>query len=128
MDIKTLLQDTKTVAIVGLSNKPSKASYGVAQYLMPFYRIIPVNPNHKEILGFTCYPNLESITEPVDMVDVFQLSENILPLVKPAIALNVKSFWMQLGITNREARLELEAAGIEVVEDKCTKIEHAFYR
>ena len=127
MDIKQILQETKTIAIVGLSNNSAKASFGVAEYLMPHYKVIPVNPRYSEILGLTCYPDLQSIPVPVDMVDVFQRSENVMPFVQPSIEIGAKCFWMQLGIGNFAARSALELAGIEVVEDKCTKIEHARY-
>lgn len=120
-----IFQKTKTIAIVGLSGNPSKASYGVAQALRPHFKIIPVNPNYQELMGWRCYPDLQSVPEAIDMVDVFQRSENVMPFVQPAIDLGVKCFWMQLGITNAEARAQLEAAGITVVEDRCTKIEYA---
>lgn len=125
MTFAEIFQNTKTIAIVGLSDNPARASYGVAQSLLPHFQIIPVNPNYEEILGQTCYPDLESVPVPIDMVDVFQRSENILPLVEPAIKIGAKVFWMQLGITNSEARTRLEAAGIVVVEDRCTKVEYA---
>jgi predicted CoA-binding protein len=124
-DIETILRETRSIAIVGLSNNPARASYEVASYLMPHYRVIPVNPNYETILGLTCYPDLESIPDPVDMVDLFQRSENVMPFVEPAIKIGAKCFWMQLDIQNLQARQQLEAAGIAVVEDKCTKIEHA---
>ncbi|MBV1879149.1 MAG: CoA-binding protein [Pseudomonadales bacterium] len=127
MDIKQIFAQTKTIAIVGLSDNPVKASYGVAQYLMPHYNVIPVNPRYDEILGLTCYPDLQSIPVAVDMVNIFQRSENIMPFVQPAIKLEISCFWMQLGIGSPQARTQLEAAGIAVVEDKCTKIEHGYY-
>lgn len=120
-----IFESTKTIAIVGLSNNPSRASYGVAQALMPYFTVIPVNPNYQEILGLTCYPDLQSVPEKIDMVDVFQRSENVMPFVQPSIDLKVKCFWMQLGIENSAARMLLEAADITVVEDRCTKIEYA---
>ncbi len=125
MDIPTILKASRTIAVVGMSDKPDRASHEVALYLAPFYKVIPVNPNHAEIAGMTCYPDLESIPEPVDIVDVFQRSENVLPFVEPAIRIGAKCFWMQLGIENAEAARRLEAAGIFVVQDRCTKIEHA---
>jgi len=126
-NIGTILKNTRTIAIVGLSDNPARASYEVARYLMPHYQIIPVNPNHQSILGLDCYPDLEAIPGSVDMVDVFQRSENVMPFVEPAIAIGAKCFWMQLDIRNLNARNRLEAEGIIVVEDKCTKIEHARY-
>jgi predicted CoA-binding protein len=97
----------------------------VAQYLMPHFDVIPVNPNYDEVLGLKCYPDLQSIPVPVDMVDVFQRSENVQPYVQPAIDIGVKCFWMQLDIESTQARAQLEAAGVSVVDDRCTKIEFA---
>ena len=92
---------------------------------MPHFKVIPVNPNYREVMGLTCYPDLQSVPVQIDMVDVFQRSENVMPFVQPSIDLKVKCFWMQLGIESEEARGLLEAAGITVVEDRCTKIEYA---
>jgi len=125
MDIKRILHDTKTIAIVGLSANPSRASFQVAQYLMPHYEVIPVNPACDEVLGLRCYPDLQSVPVKVDMVDVFQRSENVMPFVQPSIDIGAKYFWMQLDIRNDDARQQLEAAGVIVVDDLCTKIEHA---
>jgi len=124
-DFAEIFQRTKTIAIVGMSTNTNRASNEVARYLLPHFEIIPVNPTYDEVLGLRCYPDLESVPVSIDMVDVFQRSENVMPLVQPAINLGVKYFWMQLGIANAEARAQLEAAGIEVIEDLCTKIEYA---
>jgi predicted CoA-binding protein len=124
-DFKAIFEQTKTIAIVGLSANPSRASNEVAQYLMPHFDVIPVNPNYDEVLGLKCYPDLQSIPVPVDMVDVFQRSENVQPYVQPAIDIGVKCFWMQLDIESTQARAQLEAAGVSVVDDRCTKIEFA---
>ena len=128
MNFEEIFSKTRTIAVVGLSANPARASYGVAQALQPYFRIIPVNPNYTEILGEVCYPDLQSVPEPIDMVDVFQRSENVMPWVEPSIELGVKCFWMQQGIYNSEARARLEQAGIIVVEDKCTKVEYAQLR
>jgi predicted CoA-binding protein len=125
MDITQILEDTRTIAVVGLSDDPDKASNEVAVYLRDYYEIIPVNPNREEVLGLKCYPDLESIPVKVDMVDVFQRSENIPPLVEPAIAIGAKVFWMQLGIENADAARRLQQAGITVVQNRCAKLEHA---
>ena len=125
MNYQKIFSNTRTIAVVGLSANPSRPSFDVAQVLQPHFRIIPVNPNYTEILGEVCYPDLQSVPEPIDMVDVFQRSENILPLVAPAIEIGVKVFWMQQGIYNAEARQLLEQAGVTVVEDRCTKVEYA---
>ena len=128
MDMTQIFENTKTIAIVGMSDNPARASNEVARYLMDFYEVIPVNPRHQEILGLKCYPDLASIPVKVDMVDVFQRSENVMPFVEPAIAIGAKVFWMQLGIENAEAAARLEEAGITVIQNRCTKIEHARYR
>ena len=127
MNTQQILHDTKTIAIVGLSANPSRASFQVAQYLMPHYEIIPINPAYEEVLGLRCYPDLQSVPVKVDMVDVFQRSENVMPFVQPSIDIGAKYFWMQLDIRNDDARQQLEAVGVIVVDDLCTKIEHARY-
>jgi predicted CoA-binding protein len=120
-----MFKDTQRIAVLGLSPDPAKASNGVALYLRDFYEIVPVNPNYDEILGLPCYPSVASIPEPVDMVDVFQRSERVIDFIDDTLASKVPFFWMQLGIRNRAARERLEAEGVQVVEDLCTKVEHA---
>jgi len=128
LDLNGIFAATRTIAIVGMSDDPARASHEVGRYLMDFYQVIPVNPNHSTILGLTCYPDLASIPMAVDMVDLFQRSENVLPYVQPAIDIGVSVFWMQLGIRNAQASAQLMVAGITVVEDRCTKIDHARLR
>ena len=127
-DINTLrriLKTTKTIAIVGLSANWWRPSYFAAKYLKEHgYHIIPVNPQYQEVLGEKCYPDLRAIPEKVDAVDCFRKSEEIPPLADDAIAIGAKVLWMQLGVRNAEARARAEAAGLEVVEDRCVKIEH----
>ena len=123
--IKDIFDRTKTIAVVGLSDNPMRPSNEVASYLQHFFTIYPVNPNVSEVLGVKSYPDLDAIPDHIDMVDVFQRSENVMPFVQPAIDCGVTCFWMQLGIANWEARVQLEAVGITVIEDCCTKIEHA---
>ena len=125
--IHEIMKVTRTIAIVGMSTDPARASNEVGRYLMPYYRIIPVNPNYDEILGMICYPDLLAVPEPVDMVDVFQRGENVPLFVDDAITIGAKVFWMQLGIRNAQAAVRLRAAGLVVVEDRCTKIEHMRY-
>jgi predicted CoA-binding protein len=125
VSFQEIFDNTRTIAVVGLSANPARASFDVAQNLQRNFKIIPVNPRYTEVLGETCYPDLESVPDKIDVVDVFQRSENVMPFVQPAIDLGVKVFWMQLGIENAEARQMLEAAGITVVEDCCTKVEYA---
>jgi hypothetical protein len=123
--IRRILQDSKTIAVVGLSPKPQRPSHQVACYLLEAgYTIIPVNPGQDTILGLTCYPNLRAIPTPVDMVDIFRRQETVLPIIDDAIAINAKFIWMQEGIVNEAAAAKAEEAGLIVVMDRCTKIDH----
>ena len=123
--MKSLLQETKVIAVVGLSDKPSRPSYDVSRYMQAHgYKIIPVNPSCTEILGEKCYPDLKSIPVPVDMVNVFRKSEDCLPVAKDAVAIGAKSLWLQLSVINDEAHDFAKAHGLIVVMDKCLKIEH----
>lgn len=125
-NLKKLVLTSKNIAIVGISSNPSKPSYRVAEYLKNAgYKIIPVNPNYDQVLGEKCYSNLTSVPFPIDIVDVFRKSEDVLPIAKEAVSLNIKCFWMQLGVSNEEARKLLETAGVVVVEDTCLKIFHS---
>jgi predicted CoA-binding protein len=123
--IRDLLDRARTIAIVGLSAERQKASYFVATYLQrEGYRVIPVNPRGGTILGETVYPDLKSIPEPVDIVDVFRPVGEVPGLVDQAIAIGAKAVWMQLRIVNFEAAEKARAAGLSVVMDKCVKMEH----
>jgi predicted CoA-binding protein len=123
--IRRILSGSKTIAIVGLSPKPHRPSHQVARYLMEAgYVIIPVNPGQDTILGLTCYPDLRAIPAAVDLVDIFRRSETVLPIVEDAIGIGAKFIWMQEGIVNSEAAAKAEAAGITVIMDRCTKIDH----
>lgn len=120
-----ILQSSHVVAVVGLSPKKDRPSYGVARYLKEQgYRIIPVNPRATEILGEPSYPDLASIPEPVDVVDIFRRSEEVPDIVDEAIKIGAKAVWMQEEIINEEAAARAREAGIEVVMDKCIKKEH----
>ena len=124
--IRRVLEESKTIAVVGLSANMSRPSYSATKYLLDNgYEIIPVNPNYDEILGQKCYPDLESIDRQVDIVNLFQRSEAVPAFVQPAIKLKAKTFWLQLGITHPEAESEARAAGLEVIADRCMKIEFA---
>lgn len=124
-DIKDILENAKTIAVLGLSPNSEKESNKVARYLKDHgYRIIPVRPGQDEILGQRVYPTLDDIEEEVDIVDVFRSPEHILPHAHEAIRMQPKVFWMQLGVENREAASLLVKAGIHVVMNKCIKIEH----
>ena len=123
--IRRILNDSKIIAVVGLSPKPHRPSHQVARYLMEAgYTIIPVNPGQDRILGLPCYPNLRAIPGTVDLVDIFRRQEKVMPIVEDAIAIGAKYIWMQEGIVNVEAAARAEAAGLVVVMDRCTKIDH----
>ncbi|HOS39965.1 MAG TPA: CoA-binding protein [Spirochaetota bacterium] len=125
-EITALLRRAKTIAVVGLSDKPDRDSHRVAAYLQARgYRIIPVNPVKAEILGEKCYPDLRSIPEAIDIVDIFRAVEAIPGIVDEAIAVRAGAVWMQLGLAHRESAERARAAGIAVVQSKCIKIEHA---
>jgi predicted CoA-binding protein len=120
-----ILSSSHVVAVVGLSPKPDRPSYKVASYLkQQGYKIIPVNPTEKEILGEVCYPTLASIPEPVDVVDIFRRSEEVLPIVEEAIKIRAKAVWMQEGVINEEAAARARQAGLKVVMDRCMFKEH----
>jgi predicted CoA-binding protein len=120
-----ILSRSRTIAVVGLSNKRFRPSYGVAEYLKRAgYRIIPVNPYESEILGETCYPDLESVPDPVDIVDVFRRSEFVPGIVESAIRMGAKAVWMQEGVYHEEAAQRAEAAGLAVAMDRCILKDH----
>lgn len=123
--LRRLLQDTRTIAVVGMSPNPDRASNEVAQYLRGAgYTIIPVNPACAKILGEKCYPSLREVPVPIDLVDVFRKPDDVMPVVEDAIAVGAKAVWLQLGVIATEAAARAEAAGLAVVMDHCTKIEH----
>lgn len=124
-DLSNLLRSTRTIAVVGLSPDPFRASHGVAHYMQQHgYRIVPVNPTVTEVLGEKSYADLESIPFPVDMVNIFRRPEAVPPFVDAAIRIGAKSVWMQEGITHDEAAAKAAAAGLEVVMDRCLLKEH----
>ncbi len=119
------LTQSKVIAVVGLSPRPERDSYDVARYLKEQgYRIIPVNPAVEEVLGEKSYPDLKSIPEPVDMVDIFRRPSAVPPVVDEALEIGAKYIWMQIGIVHEEAARKAEEAGILVVMDNCTMREH----
>ena len=125
-----ILRECHTIAVVGLSAEPHRASFGVARYMQAVgYRIVPVNPRYAAsgtaILGETCYATLADIPFAVDMVDVFRRAEDMLPIAQAAIAIRPKCFWQQLGISNLDADALVRAAGIDSVHNRCLKIDHA---
>ncbi len=128
-DINTLrriLVENRKVAIVGLSANWSRPSNFVGKYLLEHgFEIFPVNPKYDEILGHKCYPDLKSIPGPVDIVDLFQRADRVMPFVEDAIEIGARVVWMQLEIVNQEAAERAREAGLEVVMDRCIKIEYA---
>ena len=127
-DINTLrriLRDCKTIAVVGLSANWYRPSYFAAKYLQEHgYRVIPVNPMYQEVLGEKCYATLQDIPEKIDMVDCFRKSQEIDSIADEAIAIGARVLWMQLGVMNEPAAAKSRRAGLEVVQDRCVKIEH----
>ena len=124
--LRSILAQTRTIAVVGLSANWYRPSYFAAKYMQDHgYRIVPVNPAYAEVLGERCYPSLAAIPGPVDMVDCFRKPEEIVPLAHAAVAKGAKVLWMQLGIRNDEAARIANAAGLDVVMNRCVKIEHA---
>ena len=123
--ILEILKQYKTIAVVGLSSNPARASYEVTEYMQSAgYRIIPVNPNETEVLGEKSYGRLEDVPEKIGIVDVFRRAEDVAPVVESAIAVGAKVVWMQLGIENALAAERARAAGLVVVEDACILVEH----
>jgi predicted CoA-binding protein len=123
--VRKILQESRTVAVVGLSDKPDRDSFKVAQYLKEHgYTVIPVNPAKTEILGEKSYPDLASIGVPVDIVDIFRNVEAIPGIVEEAISIGAKVVWMQLGLAHNASAKKAVEAGLEVVQSKCIKIEH----
>ena len=122
---KDILDSIRVVAIVGLSPKPDRPSYMVASYLKEEgYKIIPVSPGVTEVIGEVCYPDISSIPEPVDAVDIFRRSEDVPDIVAEAIKIGARVVWMQEGVINEEAAKWAREAGLAVVMDKCMRKEH----
>ena len=124
-EIRGILSQSRNVAVVGMSPHPERPSHRVARYLQERgYRIIPVNPSANNILGQKSYPDLASIPGPVDVVDIFRRSEEVLPIVEQAIGIGAKVVWMQEGVINEEAARRAREAGLSVVMDRCMRKEH----
>jgi predicted CoA-binding protein len=124
-DALRLMRDARTIAVVGASSDPRRPSNDVSRYLIDAgYTVYFVNPNEETIFDQPVYDSLEEVPEPVDIVDVFRRSEHVPPVVDDAIAAGASAVWMQLAITHDEAAAKARAAGLEVVMDRCTKIEH----
>jgi len=124
--LRRVLQDNRVLAVVGLSPNWNRPSYFAAKYMLEHgYTVIPVNPGAAEILGQKCYPDLASIPCRIDLVDVFRKPEDALPIAEEAIRIGAKCLWLQLGVINRPAADKAVAAGLDVVMDRCVKIEYA---
>jgi predicted CoA-binding protein len=124
--IRRILLQARTIAVIGLSGNWYRPSFFAAKYMQDHgYRIVPVNPSYQEVLGQKCYPTLRDIPHKVDIVDCFRKSDDIPPIARDAVEIGAKVLWMQLGIRNDlAARIALEA-GLDVVMNRCVKIEHA---
>jgi predicted CoA-binding protein len=123
--IEKVLKESKTIAVVGLSPDPTRASHGVARYLQAQgYKIIPVNPRAEEVLGEKSYPDLASVPDTVDVVDIFRRAEHVPAIVEAAIAKGARAVWMQEGIVHQEAAERAREAGLAVVMDRCMYKEH----
>jgi uncharacterized protein len=123
--LRRILRQNHVIAIVGLSASWWRPSYFVAKYLQEHgYRIIPVNPAFQEVLGEKCYPSLHDVPDKIDMVDCFRKSEEIPALAEAAIAIGAKCLWVQLGVVNPAAAARATEVGLDVVMDRCVKIEH----
>jgi predicted CoA-binding protein len=125
MTIPELLKTSRTIAVVGLSSKRFRPSHGVAEYMQRNgYRIIPVNPFVQAVLGEKCYPDLDSIPERVDIVDIFRRAEFVPEIVEAAIRIGARAVWMQEGVVHEEAAARARGAGLEVVMDRCILKDH----
>lgn len=123
--LRELLEQAKTIAVVGLSDDPSRASFGVSRYMQRSgYRILPVNPNITEVHGERAYASLADLPEQPDVVNVFRRSEHLRGLAKPLIESGAKLVWTQLGVRDDAVAQELETGGLAVVQDRCLMIEH----
>ncbi|MCF2936861.1 CoA-binding protein [Paenibacillus alkaliterrae] len=122
--IRDILQNSTTVAVVGLSDNPERVSYMVSEAMQAKgYTIIPVNPNAETILGQKSYASLKDIPEPIDIVNVFRRSEHTPPVAEEAVAIGAKTLWLQLGIANEEAAAVAAEGGLHVIMDRCIKVE-----
>jgi uncharacterized protein len=128
-ELRTLLTEANTIAMVGASSDPEKASHGIMQKLQRVgYRVIPVNPRETEVLGEKAYGSLDEIPDPVDIVDVFRRAEDTPPIADGAVRLGAKALWLQAGISNEETAARAKAGGLMVVMDACIAVTHALLR
>jgi predicted CoA-binding protein len=128
-DLKRLLSDASTIAVVGASSNPGRPSNGIMGRLQQAgYRVIPVNPNETQVLGERAYPSLLDVPEPIDIVDVFRRSEYTPAIADEAVKVGAKALWLQSGVTNEEAAARARAGGLMVVMDSCISVMHAVLR
>ena len=124
--LRRILRECRTIAVVGLSAEWHRPSFFAAKYMQQHgYRIVPVNPRYEQVLGERCYASLLDIPDPVDIVDVFRRSEDVLPIAEQAVRIGAKCLWQQIGVKNLDAVRLVQAAGLDAVIDRCVKIEHA---
>jgi predicted CoA-binding protein len=125
-EVKEILTKSRTIAVVGISHKEERDSHKVAKYIQEHgYKMIPVNPKYKDVLGEPCYPDLKAVPEHIDIVDIFRNVEAIPGIVDEAIEVGADCVWMQLGLCHNASADKAEKAGLAVVMNKCVKIEHA---
>ena len=125
-EIAELLRTARTIAVVGLSSRKFRPSYGVSDYMKRAgYRIIPVNPNESEVLGERCYPTIEDIPDHIDIVDIFRRSEHVPEIVEAAIRIGASAIWMQEGVVHEAAAQRAREAGLKVVMDRCILKDHS---
>ena len=127
--IRQILANCRTIAVVGASSNPARASNHVASYMKAQgYRVIPVNPNEQTVIGEPAYPSLTAVPGPIELVDIFRRSEDVLPIIEEAIARGAKAIWMQEGVVNEAAAQLAREAGLAVVMDRCWLKDHAAWR
>jgi predicted CoA-binding protein len=128
-NIAEVLRNSKTIAVVGLSSNRLRASYGVSEYMQSAgYKIVPVNPQETEVLGEPCYPTLDQVPGPVDIVDIFRRPEFVPDIVEAAIRKGAHTVWMQEGVVHEQAAARARESGLTVVMDRCILKEHAKLR
>jgi len=128
LNIQRLLHTSKTIAIVGLSSNELRPSYFVGYYLKRHgYQVVPVNPHEANVLGETCYPRLQDVPVPVDIVNVFRAPDALPGIARDAVAIHARALWCQFGVINEEAARTAEDGGVTVIMDRCIKVEHARY-
>jgi uncharacterized protein len=124
-EIIEILRPPKTIAVVGISDKPERESYAVAEYIQDqSYRVVPVNPMVERVLDRPCYPSLRDIPEQIDIVDIFRRPDAVPEIVDQAIEIGAKVVWMQLGVVHEAAAEKAQQAGVKVIMDRCIKREH----